>query len=57
VKRGSRSETSTSGKPTSRKTDATKLRAAISAVAFFTVGHQPDAAGEEVDVDLQEVVA
>ena len=38
VKRVSRSETSTSGSPTSRNTDATKLRAAVSAVAVLKVG-------------------
>ncbi len=38
VKRVSRSEMSTSGKPTSRNTYATKLRAAVSAVALLTVG-------------------
>ena len=38
VKRVSLSETSTSGKPTSWKTDATKLRTAVSAVADLLVG-------------------
>ena len=38
VKRGSRSETSVSGKPTSRKTDATKFPAAVADVAVLNVG-------------------
>ena len=38
VKRMSRSETSTSGSPTSRNTDLTKLRAAVLAVAVLKVG-------------------
>jgi hypothetical protein len=38
VKRVSRSEMSTSGTPTSRNTDETKLRAAVSAVAVLKVG-------------------
>ena len=38
VKRVSRSETSTSGSPTSWNTDPTKLRAASSAVAVLKVG-------------------
>lgn len=38
VKRGSRSETSVSGKPTSRKTDATKFPAAVAEVAVLKVG-------------------
>jgi hypothetical protein len=38
VKRVSRSDTSTSGNPTSRKTDATKLRAAVFEVAVLKVG-------------------
>ena len=54
VKRVSRSETRTSGSPTSRNTDATKLRAAVSAVAVLKVG--PHAPGQEVDVHLQEVM-
>ena len=38
VKRVSRSDTSTSGSPTWRNIEATKLRAAVSAVAVFVVG-------------------
>ena len=38
VKRVSRSYTNTSGSPTSRNTEATKLRAAVSAVAVLVVG-------------------
>ena len=54
MKRVSRSETSASGRPTSRNTEDTKLRTAVSAVA---VRVKPDPARQQVNVRLHEVMA